>query len=351
MKVQRYVKETVGMMLLFIIIGSTMTVQAKEYEDVPPEHWAYNAIENITSKGILQPSTNKFEPEKFITRLEASEAIGSLIEGTQSDIKLNFKDITEQTPQYEAIRRLVAIGALQNTIQFNGGSNLRRSHMAKMITMVAGIPYQTPHYITSKDVLPQNWDYNYIGAVTSSNIMNGVNKDYFYPERYVTRAQLAVIIERTINYKETINYDVVYDYLHKATLQTKNYSRDWSIEIARLTNEFRAQYNLEPLKYDRLLEQIAIIKVNDMIKGNYFEHYSPDYGQPWDLATIFDYKFVGYGENIARHFKTPKHTILGWMNSPGHRKNMLNEQYTHIGVAVEKDAEGNFYWVQHFASK
>jgi len=334
-----------------MFMGSTMTVQAKEYEDVPPEHWAYSAIENLTSKGILQSHSNKFEPGKFITRLEASEAIGSLVDINQTEIKLQFKDVSKQNPHYESIKRLVAIGALQNTNQFNGSENLRRSHMAKMITMVANIPYQTPHYITFKDVSLENWDYNYIGAVTSSNIMNGTSIDYFHPERYVTRAQLAVIVERAITHKETINYDVIYDYLHKATLPTKNYSREWSIEVAKLTNEFRAQYNLKPLKYDRSLEQISIVKVNDMIKGNYFEHYSPDYGQPWDLATIFDYKFIGYGENIARYFKTPRHTVLGWMNSPGHRKNMLNEQYTHIGVAVEKDSEGNFYWVQHFAGK
>lgn len=69
------------------------------------------------------------------------------------------------------------------------------------------------------------------------------------------------------------------------------------------------------------------------------------------MATIFDYQFVGFGENIARYFATPKHTVLGWINSPGHRKNMLNAHYTRIGVAIEQDADGNFYWVQHFAGR
>ena len=351
MKIQRYVKETVGMVLLIIYMGSAMTVQAKEYEDVPPEHWAYSAINRLVTGGYLKRESDFFEPDAFATRQEASEVIATLIDRDVPTIPLAFKDVTDKMPHYEAVKRLTAIGALQNTTHFNGDKYLRRSHVAKMVAIANEMEYDTPHCLTYADVTKNTWSYNYIGALASADIMSGVSLQHFYPERYVTRAQLAVIIERAIDYKEHVDYRAVYDYLNKIMLPTVNYSREWAIEIANLTNDYRAQQNLPPLRYDRSLEQIAIVKANDMIQNNYFEHYSPSYGQPWDMATIFDYQFVGFGENIARHFKTPKHTVLGWINSPGHRKNMLNAHYTRIGVAIEQDADGNFYWVQHFAGR
>ncbi|WP_108308135.1 CAP domain-containing protein [Metalysinibacillus jejuensis] len=348
----RYHVQFISFAALFLLVFSYPTVaKAQIYEDVPREYWAYDAINRLVSEGYLERGSTHFEPEAFATRQEASEVIATLMDEEQEAPPLAFTDVEEDAPYYEAVKQLVAIGALQNTEHFNGDKFLRRSHVAKMVAIAANMEYETAHALTYKDVTKKTWSYNYVGAVAAADIMNGVTIYEFRPESYVTRAQLAVIMERAIQYKEHTNYSLIYDYLNKTNIDTVSNYRLWSVEIARLTNEYRAQYNLPPLRYDRSLEQIAVIKAKDMTKNNYFEHKSATYGQPWDMATIFDYKFIGYGENIARYFKTPQHTILGWINSPGHRRNMLNPNYTHIGVAIEKDKESNYYWVQHFSSK
>ncbi|HJH11207.1 MAG TPA: CAP domain-containing protein [Metalysinibacillus jejuensis] len=348
----RYHVQFISFAALFLLAFSYPTVaKAQIYEDVPREYWAYDAINRLVSEGYLERGSTHFEPEAFATRQEASEVIATLMDEEQEAPPLAFTDVEEDAPYYEAVKQLVAIGALQNTEHFNGDKFLRRSHVAKMVAIAANMEYETAHALTYKDVTKKTWSYNYVGAVAAADIMNGVTIYEFRPESYVTRAQLAVIMERAIQYKTYVNYNVIYDYLHNAVLPTDNYSREWSVEVARLTNEYREQYGLPPLRYDRLLEQVAVVKAKDMVTTNYFEHKSPIYGQPWDMATIFDYKFVGYGENIARYFHSPQHTVLGWINSPGHRRNILNPHYTHIGVAVDKDKENNYYWVQHFSSK
>ena len=55
------------------------------------------------------------------------------------------------------------------------------------------------------------------------------------------------------------------------------------------------------------------------------------------MATLFDYNYTSYGENIARNFKTPQETVTAWMASPKHRDNILKASYTHIGVGIKKD--------------
>lgn len=88
-----------------------------------------------------------------------------------------------------------------------------------------------------------------------------------------------------------------------------------------------------------------------MINRNYFEHNSPYYGQSWDMATLFDYDYTSFGENIARNFQSPKEVMDAWMASDKHRSNILNENYTNIGIGIKPNENGNFYWVQLFSSK
>ena len=74
-----------------------------------------------------------------------------------------------------------------------------------------------------------------------------------------------------------------------------------------------------------------------MVENGYFSHNSPVYGSPFDMMKSFGISYWAAGENIARGYKTPEGVVRGWMNSEGHRKNILKERYTHIGVGyVEK---------------
>jgi uncharacterized YkwD family protein len=119
-------------------------------------------------------------------------------------------------------------------------------------------------------------------------------------------------------------------------------------QVVELTNQERAKNGLPALKIDTELSKVAREKSNDMQAKNYFSHTSPTYGSPFDMMKQFGIDYRAAGENIAMGQRTPEEVVKAWMNSEGHRKNILSSNFTHIGVG--HDANGN-YWTQMFISK
>jgi len=116
-------------------------------------------------------------------------------------------------------------------------------------------------------------------------------------------------------------------------------------QVVELTNAERAKYGLAPLKiYDPLMK-VAHAKSQDMATNNYFSHTSPTYGSPFDQIKAAGITYRAAGENIAQGQRTPEEVVQAWMNSEGHRANILNANFTHIGVGYV--ANGN-YWTQQF---
>lgn len=119
-------------------------------------------------------------------------------------------------------------------------------------------------------------------------------------------------------------------------------------EVVRLVNIERRKGGLKELSHDWQLSRVARYKSEDMRANKYFSHTSPTYGSPFQMMKSFGISYKSAGENIARGYATPEAVVKGWMNSPGHRANILNSGFTHIGVGYVKD--GN-YWTQMFISK
>jgi uncharacterized YkwD family protein len=103
-------------------------------------------------------------------------------------------------------------------------------------------------------------------------------------------------------------------------------------EVVKLTNKERVKHGLPELKIDSKLSEVAWYKSKDMLMVGYFSHYSPTYGSPYDMMKYFGISYSFAGENIAYGYPTPEELVQGWMNSPSHRDNILNENFTHIGV-------------------
>jgi len=122
--------------------------------------------------------------------------------------------------------------------------------------------------------------------------------------------------------------------------------------VIEWTNNQREKYGLSPLKENSELDASATIKAEDMFKNQYFAHESLSGVGVGDLAKDVGYEFIAIGENLALgNFKNDEALVQAWMDSPGHRENILNEKYTEIGVAVMKGKyEGRITWmaVQHF---
>lgn len=118
--------------------------------------------------------------------------------------------------------------------------------------------------------------------------------------------------------------------------------------VVELTNAERAKQGLPALKIDNELSKVARIKSEDMQKNNYFDHNSPTYGSPFDMMKKFGISYTSAGENIAQGQRTPEEVVQAWMNSAGHRANILNNGFTHIGVGY---VESGNYWTQQFITK
>ncbi len=119
-------------------------------------------------------------------------------------------------------------------------------------------------------------------------------------------------------------------------------------QVIDLTNAERKKNGLPALQADTSLSNVARTKSNDMQQNNYFSHTSPTHGSPFDMMRDFGVSYKTAGENIAKGQSSAQSVVNSWMNSEGHRKNILNPNFTHIGVGHQKN--GN-YWTQMFIGK
>lgn len=120
-------------------------------------------------------------------------------------------------------------------------------------------------------------------------------------------------------------------------------------QVLSLTNAERAKAGLQPLmgNYSEL-NSSARVKAQDMEKNNYFSHNSPTLGSPFQQMRSMGVTYSAAGENIAKGQQTPQEVVNAWMNSAGHRANILNKSYTHMGVGYTSNSK---CWVQQFAAK
>ncbi|MBO5315711.1 MAG: SafA/ExsA family spore coat assembly protein [Clostridia bacterium] len=166
-------------------------------------------------------------------------------------------------------------------------------------------------------------------------------------------------------WKIAVKYQVGLSEIKAANPQIKNYdliypgdlinipSKDATVssyesEVVRLVNIERQKNGLSPLKEDWQLSRVARYKSEDMRDRGYFSHTSPTYGSPFDMMRAFGISYRSAGENIAKGQQSPEAVVRAWMNSSGHRANILSKSFTHIGVGYAKQGH---YWTQMFISK
>lgn len=134
--------------------------------------------------------------------------------------------------------------------------------------------------------------------------------------------------------------------------QTENEGSLTSQGVLDETNRYRQQDGLKVLSYNSQLEQAAKKKLDDMFANEYFAHISETGQGPADLATATNYRYIMVGENLALgNFSDDPELVKAWMDSPGHRANIMSKSYYDIGIAVGKGIyEGKMTWlaVQEF---
>ncbi len=124
--------------------------------------------------------------------------------------------------------------------------------------------------------------------------------------------------------------------------------QSFETEVIRLINIERTNRGISALTTNWQLSRVARYKSQDMIDKNYFAHQSPTYGSPFDMMEAFGLRFSAAGENIAYGQRSAREVVNAWMNSPGHRANILSRAFTQTGVGAAKKANGTLYWTQMF---
>ena len=121
-------------------------------------------------------------------------------------------------------------------------------------------------------------------------------------------------------------------------------------EVFNLINTQRTNNGLPALKISNEVQNVARIKAQDMVDKNYFSHNSPTYGSPFDMLKSFKVSYTSAGENIAGN-SSNSGAVNAWMNSPGHKANILNNSFNYTGIGVVTSPKYGKIYVQMFIGK
>ena len=122
----------------------------------------------------------------------------------------------------------------------------------------------------------------------------------------------------------------------------------YASEVFSLLNSERNSNGQTALKYSSAAAEIAQKKADDMAANKYFSHTSPTYGSAFDMLKAAGVTYSSAGENIAKGQRSPAAVMNSWMNSSGHRANILSSSYSSVGIGCAADSSGTLYWVQVF---
>lgn len=205
--------------------------------------------------------------------------------------------------------------------------------VSQCIFFTAGAATETSAYTAYDEALPA------AGKTVTHTVVSG---DSMWRIAVKYQVGLSEIIAANPQFK---NPNLIYpgDKLYVPLTDTS--VTDFESEVIRLTNEARAKNGLSPLAANWQLSRVARYKSQDMKDKGYFSHTSPTYGTPFQMMKSFNISYKTAGENIAKGYSTPKAVVNGWLNSEGHRKNIMNASFTQIGVGY---VSGGNYWTQMF---
>ncbi|MGM9951162.1 MAG: S-layer homology domain-containing protein [Lysinibacillus sp.] len=312
-----------------------LKADAATFRDVPADNSHYASIENLASKDILSGySDGTFRPNNYVTRAQAAKIIAKSLNLTSNNTnRQQFRDVPKNSEYFDAIQALSErkiIGGYSSDNTFRPAEWLTRAQMAKILTRAFSLEQAQTITYPFRDI-PNDSSFKYdIQSIYDEGVTNGTSATTFSPNKPVTRGQMASFVVRA--------HEGV-----RAPERTANGT--YAEKVVALTNQARVENGLEPLAMSTSLMQSAQFKTEDMVATGILSHDSPNYGGMQNIFNRFNISYSYAGENIALGQRSPEEVVNAWMNSKGHRENILNSNYTHIGVGYSSN--GN-YWTQHF---
>lgn len=342
--------------------------QVKQFTDVPNSHPYYQIIQEMQEKNIIHGYPDgTFKPTQTISRQHASVLVMRALEmnGLELQKEKTFvqpKDLPSTHPYYTEMKTLIEAGLLE--ADQNGkifpDKPLTRGEMAKILAVAFNLKTNTD--FAFRDVVNTEFE-EYVKALYSNGVTTGYEDGTFKPNESLTRAHYALFMYRSMNKDNTTSQqpnEITTPETNTTTptnqqevetpskASTDNVSltvSEFEKKVVELTNVEREKMGLDPLQMYMPLMESARAKSEDMAKNQYFSHESPTFGDPFEQMEAAGIDYYYAGENIALGYRTPEAVVEGWMNSPGHRANILTPEYSHIGVGFSEDG---YYWTQQF---
>lgn len=355
------------------------------YSDVSPYHWAYQAIDFATGKKWFSGYPDgTFGPNYTISRAEAMKVLVSMFGREANEVSdTGFADVndTDWYAPYIAAGKDLLPGAEE------GGRflpNLPITREDTVYALISGMKLNISVEYVDSSILEAYHDANeinvelkpYFAMAIQKKLIAGYIDGTVKAKNPLTRAEFAILLYRAYEIKygkameqtEATNDEAdrpEQDFAESETVEFDGYGREFGgyeedfdksddkksdetefrKTVVTLVNAIRNDHGLKLLSENPELAQAAQMKAEDMQDNGYFDHHSPTYGSPFDMMEQFGISYRYAGENIAKGQSTPQEVVNSWMNSEGHKRNILNSSYTQIGIGYS--ADGNI-WVQMF---
>lgn len=330
----------------FFAMGS---VSAAQFTDVSPNQWFYDDVMELTNSGVISGyNDGTFRPYDNVTRVQAAKIIhGAMDVKETTDFEPRMTDLSPSHWAYSQVAVLIELGVFSNSLKFNPSKNLTRAEMAKVL--VEGFDLTETSSKEFTDVPEGTWYHPYVNKLYTAGITYGKTETRFAPSGYVTRSELAAFVSRILDYKNPPAYDF--------SMFTESYQKTAALQSIERVDAEREKAGVLPVKWDPEMARFAQWKAEDMAERGYFSHTTPEGKTFGEQLKDFGISYYSASENIAYTYSTDVTRVYDmWMDSPGHRANLLNryrngsgqEVKAGFGAGIAKAADGRYYWVNVF---
>lgn len=359
-------KRLTGILLAVCMAASLCCVSASavRFTDVPGSFWAAREIAWSVDEGIIHgTSATTFHPNDETLRGQMTVILYRYAGQPAVHGASSFSDVASTVYYADAARwaqeAQILISAVSDSDRFLGDAPISRAEFCAMVYHYAGYdgidrktssaaPFHDVSGLSSELRTSIDWAYD-------NGIVNGIDAARFAPDDTLTRAQAVVMLYRyatafvpdddggTVPEPSEPSGGTTDE--GPATPDDTATSYPYPIaDVVALVNQERAKEGLSALSTNDTLMAAAQIRATEL--RALFAHARPDGSSCFTVLEEVGLPYMTAGENIAMGYPSPERVMEGWMNSPGHRANILNEYFTAIGIGYD---EGGRYWVQLFA--
>ncbi|ARI76120.1 S-layer homology domain-containing protein [Halobacillus mangrovi] len=343
----KFIGSTIFSLALMLSVFTGTASASSTFQDVDQVPWAVEEIEYLHDQGIVQGyGDGRFGPEDNITRAQAAlMLVNALYPNEQANQAPAFSDVSGDNFYANAIALANEKGLISGYPNgtFKPSESITRAEAAVIIDNAYDVE-RAGGAVEFSDVASIKWAQGSVLDLSSQQIINGYPDGTFRPNHSIDRAEYAVMVAAAM--------DQSFIKQEEQTSDSGNQEiTAFEKQVVVLTNEERTSRGLEPLTIDTELSKVADEKSRDMINKGYFAHESPTYGSPFDMMGEFGITYESAAENIAAGMQTPEGVVNAWMDSPGHKMNILDPDLTHIGIGHVEGGGYGHYWTQMFIQK